>query len=98
MDPSVEDQTSGQWTVYIVRCSDNTLYTGIAKDPDHRIAEHNSGKGAKYTRSRLPVLPVYREICADHSAALRREAAIKRMTKQEKNELIKTGKAGQTGI
>ena len=74
--------------VYIVRCRDGTLYTGSTCDVDRRVAVHNSGKGAKYTRSRLPVSPVYREACPDKSAALRREIAIKRLTRLQKEALI----------
>ena len=76
------------WYVYIVRCRDDTLYTGSTRDVDRRVAVHNSGKGAKYTRSRLPVSPVYREACPDKSAALRREIAIKRLTRLQKEALI----------
>ena len=76
------------WYVYIVRCRDGTLYTGSTCDVDRRVAVHNSGKGAKYTRSRLPVSPVYREVCPDKSAALRREIAIKRLTRLQKEALI----------
>lgn len=79
------------YTVYILRCSDDTLYTGIATDPVRRLAVHNSGKGAKYTRSRLPVALVYQEACPDKSAALRREWAIKRLSRTEKLRLIQTG-------
>lgn len=76
------------WYVYMVRCRDSTLYTGSTCDVDRRVAVHNSGKGAKYTRSRLPVLLVYREACPDKSAALRREIAIKRLTRPQKEALI----------
>ena len=76
------------YVVYILRCSDNTLYTGITNDLDRRVAMHNKGTGAKYTHSRLPVRVVYMEQCADRSAALRREAAIKKLTRHEKLELI----------
>ena len=76
------------WYVYMVRCRDDTLYTGSTCDVDRRVAVHNSGKGAKYTRSRLPVSPVYREACPDKSAALRREIAIKRLTRLQKEALI----------
>ena len=76
------------WYVYMVRCRDGTLYTGSTCDVDRRVAVHNSGKGAKYTRSRLPVSPVYREVCPDKSAALRREIAIKRLTRLQKEALI----------
>lgn len=74
--------------VYILRCRDGTLYTGITNDVDRRAAAHNSGRGAKYTRGRGPVAVVYREECADKSAALRREYAIKRLTRAEKLALI----------
>lgn len=76
------------WYVYMVRCRDGTLYTGSTSDVDRRVAVHNSGKGAKYTRSRLPVLLAYREVCPDKSAALRREIAIKRLSKPQKEALI----------
>ena len=78
----------GQWWVYLLRCADNTLYCGITTDMDRRLAAHNSGRGARYTRARLPVVVVYRELCSDHSAALRREAAIKRLSRAEKLALI----------
>lgn len=74
--------------VYILRCGDGTLYTGCAKDVDKRLAVHQSGKGAKYTRCRLPVELVYQEPAEDRSAALRREAAIKKLTRTEKLSLI----------
>lgn len=74
--------------VYILRCADQTLYTGFTDDPQRRAGVHNSGKGAKYTRSRLPVQLVYTEECPDKSAALKRERAIKRLTRREKLALI----------
>ena len=76
------------WTVYIIRCADNTLYTGIARDVESRLAQHNSGKAAKYTRSRLPVELVYREDAADRSAALKREHTIKKFSTAEKRALF----------
>ena len=75
------------WYVYMVRCRDNSLYTGYTDDPERRLAVHNAGKGAKYTKSRLPVQLVYREECPDKSTALKREYAIKRLTKAEKELL-----------
>ena len=68
------------WYVYMVRCADSTIYTGIARDIDARILQHNAGHGAKYTKSRRPVDLVYQEGAADRGAALRREYAIKRLT------------------
>ena len=76
------------WTVYILRCGDRTLYTGCTNDLPRRLKAHQSGKGARYTRSRLPVELVYRENAADKSAALRREAAIKRLDRRKKLALI----------
>ena len=73
-----------QWTVYILRCNDDTLYTGITPDLNARVALHNQGKGAKYTRGRGPVVPVYRENCENYSQALRREYEIKRLSRKEK--------------
>lgn len=77
--------------VYILRCADGTLYTGTTDDVERRAAVHNSGKGAKYTRGRTPVAVVYREACPDKSAALRREWAVKRMSRAEKLRLIEGG-------
>lgn len=76
------------YCVYILSCADGSLYTGISPDVAQRLAVHNSGKGAKYTRGRLPVRLVYQEACADKSAALKRELAIKRLTRMEKLRLI----------
>lgn len=77
----------GYW-VYMVRCADGTLYTGITDNVERRIAAHNSGKGAKYTRGRGPVVLVYREACEGKSCALRRERAIKALRRAEKLALI----------
>ena len=74
--------------VYLLRCADGTLYTGYTDDPIRRTKVHNAGKGAKYTRARLPVELVYQEQCPDKSAAMRREYAIKQMTRQQKLHLI----------
>jgi predicted GIY-YIG superfamily endonuclease len=78
------------WTVYLARCRDGSLYTGITTDPERRLAEHNAGSGAAYTRSRLPVVLVYREIVSDRSSALRREHAIKRLSRAAKEALAYT--------
>jgi predicted GIY-YIG superfamily endonuclease len=79
------------WTVYLARCRDGTLYTGITTDPQRRLAEHNSGVGAAYTRTRLPVLLIYQEILPDRSSALRREHAIKQLTRAAKEALVRPG-------
>lgn len=76
------------WWVYLVRCADDTLYTGITTDPERRERQHNAGTGAKYTRSSRPVQLVYRESCPDKSSALKREWAIKQLSRQQKLSLI----------
>ena len=76
------------WLVYMLRCGDGSLYTGITNDLDRRIACHARGTGAAYTRSRLPVTLVFQEAAADRGAALRREAALKRLPRQEKLLLL----------
>jgi putative endonuclease len=77
-----------EWLVYIVRCADRSLYTGVTTDADKRVAEHNRGHGARYTRARLPVELVYVEPAVDRSAALRREREIKRMPSAAKQRII----------
>ena len=76
------------WWVYVLRCADGTLYTGVAKNLEARVAAHNSGRGAKYTRARRPVALAYRECAPSRSLALRREAAIKRLPAAEKRALV----------
>ena len=76
------------YLVYILRCGDGTLYTGCTNDLPRRLRAHQAGRGAKYTRSRLPVELVYQEACADKSAALRREYEIKQLTRVQKLKLI----------
>lgn len=76
------------WQVYILECADRSLYTGIARDAGARLAVHNRGRGARYTRSRLPVRLVYVEQAADRGAALRREAAIRRLGSLGKRALV----------
>ncbi len=73
---------------YILQCADGTLYTGWTNDMEKRLEAHNSGKGAKYTRARLPVEVVYTERCGSQSEAMKREAEIKRLGRREKIALI----------
>jgi putative endonuclease len=75
--------------VYMVRCADGTLYTGYARDPESRAKVHNAGKGAKYTKRRLPVSLVYWEVCDSRSSALKREYEVKHLTRQEKERLAR---------
>jgi len=74
----------------MLECSDGSIYTGYTSDPVRRVAEHNKGKGSRYTRSRLPVRMVYLEEFGARSAALRRESRIKRMQRREKLSLCRT--------
>jgi putative endonuclease len=79
------------WFCYILRCADDTLYTGITNDLEKRLAVHNEGTASKYTRARGPVELVLVECCADRSAALKREMAIKCLTRAKKLALIQSG-------
>jgi len=77
-----------RWFLYIVKCSDDTLYTGISVDIPSRVAKHNSGKGAKYVRTRLPVILVYSETFDTHKEAILREIYIKSWPKKRKLALL----------
>lgn len=77
--------------VYMLLCADGTVYSGYSTDPNRRAATHNSGRGAKYTRSRLPVKLVFTECFSTKSEALRREAALKKLSHAEKLDLIALG-------
>lgn len=76
-----------KWCVYILRCGDGSLYTGITNDLSHRLAMHREGKGAKYTKGRSPLTLIYHKTCADHSEALREEYRIKQLKRAEKMQL-----------
>ena len=78
-----------KWYLYVLRCGDGTLYTGITTDVQARFAQHRAGKGAKYTRGRGPLEVVYTEECEDHSAALKRELAVKALSREEKEKMLK---------
>ena len=79
---------SSRWLVYILRCSDGSLYTGITNDLYKRLKAHSAGKASRYTRSRLPVALAYSEPQRSKSAALKREAAIKRLRRAKKDRLV----------
>lgn len=83
-----DDHASENWTVYILECCDKTLYTGITNNLQNRIRLHRTGKGARYTRGRAPLSLVYSEKCATKSIALKREYAIKHLTREKKDALI----------
>lgn len=76
------------WYLYILRCGDGTLYTGITTDVEKRLEQHRTGKGAKYTRGRSPLELVYREECGTHSDALKRELAVKRLPRAKKERML----------
>lgn len=76
------------WLLYILRCGDGSLYTGIAVDVQARLEMHRSGKGAKYTRGRGPLELVYTEVCGTHSDALKRELEVKALPTAEKRRLF----------
>ena len=77
------------WFVYLLRCADGTLYAGSTTDVEARARAHNDGRGARYTSGRRPVTVVYVEDCGSRSAAFRREHALKRLTRREKETLIR---------
>ncbi|MFO0775705.1 MAG: GIY-YIG nuclease family protein [Nitrospiraceae bacterium] len=83
-ETAAEPNSPETWLVYMLECADGTLYTGIARDLARRIAAHNAGTGAKYTRPRRPVTLRYSEPHATKGAALQREAALKRLSRAEK--------------
>ena len=77
------------WHLYILRCGDGTLYTGITTDVEKRLEAHRSGKGAKYTRGRSPLELIYREKCGSHSDALKRELTVKKLSREQKEMLLR---------
>ena len=86
--PEKEHAMESIWYLYILRCGDDTLYTGITTDVEKRLEAHRSGKGAKYTRGRAPLELVYRETCGSHSEALKRELEVKKLSREEKLSLL----------
>ncbi len=79
---------AGRWLLYIVKCRDGSLYTGITNNLEQRIEQHNKGKASRYTRARLPVIVVYKEGCNNKSSALRKELKMKALSRKEKEEYI----------
>ena len=89
--PTLSRGSVSRWLVYLLRCRDGSLYTGITNDLPKRLKAHAAGKASKYTRSRLPVQLACSEPQRSKSAALKREAAIKRLRRPEKDRLVATG-------
>jgi putative endonuclease len=85
------------WQVYLVRCGDGSLYTGIARDAGARFAQHEAGRGARYTRGRGPLALVYVEAAGSQGEALRREAAIRRLGRVGKEALVAAAGGGREG-
>jgi predicted GIY-YIG superfamily endonuclease len=89
MPPALPRSVKAGWLVYLLRCRDGSLYTGITNNLPKRLKAHSDGKASRYTRSRLPVTLAYTEPQPSQSAALKREAAIKRLRRSEKQRLIR---------
>src|SRR5439155_23431016 len=87
-----------KWCVYVLRCADGTLYTGVTTDLARRVRQHNAGTASKYTRSRRPVTLAYRETAAGRGAALSREAAIKKLPRAAKELLATAGRSRRGGL
>lgn len=84
------ETTDNPWFLYLLRCADGTLYTGITTDLPRRCRQHNAGTASRYTRSRLPVKLVYQEAQPNRSVALKRELAVKAMSREKKESLIRS--------
>jgi putative endonuclease len=91
----MKGKRKGKYYVYIVKCKDSTFYTGCTNDLEKRIKTHNEGKGAKYLRGRTPVKLAYVRECRGHKDALRAERDIKKLTREQKEELVKKGPGEQ---
>lgn len=88
LNAHAEPERSEQWTLYLLRCCDGSLYAGITNDLARRLAQHQDGRASRYTRGRRPVSIVYREPCASRSEALQRECAVKALSREAKERLI----------
>ncbi len=86
--PKKARNKSSRWHLYILKCSDNTFYTGITNDVQRRLKMHNDGKASRYTRSRRPVILIYQEQCRNKSSALKKECGLKFLSRKEKEEYI----------
>lgn len=90
-------KAADDWSLYILKCRDGSLYTGITKDLERRLKMHQDGKASRYTRTRGPVEMLYSEKCGDRSCALIRECEVKEWPKKKKTALIKTGRRKAEG-
>lgn len=92
VSPCFDQPRASDWFVYVLRCADGTLYTGVTTDVRRRCKQHNDGTASRYTSSRRPARAVCREAWPDRSAALKREAAIKALSRPQKEALIRRGR------
>ncbi len=88
MEDSGEKLPDKGWFLYILRCQNDTFYTGVTKDLERRVKMHNDGKASRYTRARLPVKLIYHEDCASRAQALVRECRVKALTRKQKEKLV----------
>ena len=91
----VAAEPSEPWFLYILECGDGTYYTGVTKDLERRVAQHNAGRASRYTRTHLPVKLVYSERCESRTAALVRECAVKALPREKKEKLVETCGSGR---
>jgi putative endonuclease len=89
MSVSKKSVSPARWRLYILRCFDNTFYTGITNDLARRLEQHNNGKASRYTRSRRPVRVIHQEGCRNKSSALKKECRVKALSREEKEAYIK---------
>ncbi len=94
-ESSVHEPEEDCWSLYILRCGDGSLYTGITKDLEARVKKHGQGKASRYTRTRLPVELLYQEYCGSRTQALIRECAVKAFPKKRKEKLILSSGSGK---
>jgi predicted GIY-YIG superfamily endonuclease len=87
--PKKRRKKAAAWLLYVLKCRDNTLYTGITLDVMRRVQQHNSGTASRYTRSRLPVMLIFSESCRSRSQALKKEYAMKRLSRKKKEEYLR---------
>ncbi len=85
---SGSEESEESWLLYVLECQDGTYYTGITKDLERRIVQHNRGTASRYTRTRRPVKVIYSESCGSHPSALVRECAVKALSREEKEKLV----------
>ena len=89
MPPAKKRKKAVAWLLYVLKCRDNTLYTGITSDVSRRVQQHNRGTASRYTRSRLPVMLIFSEPCRNRSQALKKEYAMKRLSRKKKEEYLR---------